>query len=228
VIDFPHATNNPGSQNMGQLWVNGNQVFGGSAPDWFYDGQNNPCWILADDNGETSWGWLASFAFTDVLLAPADIIALGAPDAGGIFDWASGVGTSYCAPAVVNSTGLPALIGALGSALVADDDLRLTAQQLPPTQFAYFLASLTQGFVPNAGGSQGHLCLALPIARFTQQIVSSGAGGAVEIVVDLSAVPLSPPQAVLPGETWNFQCWYRDLHPGPTSNFTDGLSIAFQ
>ncbi len=32
--------------------------------------------------------------------------------------------------------------------------------------------------------------------------------------------------AVLPGETWNFQCWYRDA--GGTNNFTDVVSVLFQ
>jgi hypothetical protein len=30
------------------------------------------------------------------------------------------------------------------------------------------------------------------------------------------------------GETWNFELWYRDNNPGPTSNFSDGLTITFQ
>jgi hypothetical protein len=34
--------------------------------------------------------------------------------------------------------------------------------------------------------------------------------------------------AVLAGETWNFQAWYRDLNPTTTSNFTNAVSIAFQ
>jgi hypothetical protein len=43
------------------------------------------------------------------------------------------------------------------------------------------------------------------------------------------AIPLGTgPVAILPGETWNFQAWYRDLNPGTTSNFTDGISITFQ
>ncbi|MCP3919930.1 MAG: hypothetical protein GY711_30745 [bacterium] len=33
---------------------------------------------------------------------------------------------------------------------------------------------------------------------------------------------LAPAHAfVLAGETWFFQCWYRDNNPGPTSHFTD-------
>ncbi|MFT5291611.1 MAG: hypothetical protein ACI82F_003696, partial [Planctomycetota bacterium] len=30
---------------------------------------------------------------------------------------------------------------------------------------------------------------------------------------------------VMAGQTWNFQCWSRDNNPGPTSNFTDAVSI---
>ncbi len=29
------------------------------------------------------------------------------------------------------------------------------------------------------------------------------------------------------GDTWNFQCWYRDNNPVPTSNFTDAVSVTF-
>ena len=33
--------------------------------------------------------------------------------------------------------------------------------------------------------------------------------------------------AIQPGETWNFQLWYRDNNPQTTSNFTDAISIFF-
>ena len=29
------------------------------------------------------------------------------------------------------------------------------------------------------------------------------------------------------GETWNFQCWFRDQNPGPTSNLSDAVSLTF-
>ena len=37
-----------------------------------------------------------------------------------------------------------------------------------------------------------------------------------------------PPHTVLPGDTWNFQAWFRDMNPGPTSNFTDGVAVTFR
>ncbi|MCP3996840.1 MAG: hypothetical protein GY722_17525 [bacterium] len=33
---------------------------------------------------------------------------------------------------------------------------------------------------------------------------------------------------VLPGDTWTFQCWFRDHDPALTSNFTDAVSVTFQ
>jgi len=136
------------------------------------------------------------------------------------------VGQSYCGPANLNSTGMPARVLASGSA-VAGDTLRLIADRLPPQQFGYFLASQTQGFVPNPGGSQGNLCLGGTIARLVAQLGNSGPTGQIVVDVDTSAIPLVPPVSVQPGETWSFQLWFRDKNPGPTSNFTDGVAIAF-
>jgi hypothetical protein len=137
------------------------------------------------------------------------------------------LGAPYCSPAVPNSTGLGARIAATGSATVAHQDLHLTAYQLPPKQFGYFLASETQGFVANPGGSQGNLCLGGTIGRFRQQVQQSGPGGVIAIPVDMTALP-PPLTAVQSGETWNFQAWFRDVNPTPTSNFTEAASVAFQ
>jgi len=141
---------------------------------------------------------------------------------------ATGFGTSYCGPAIANSTGLPARISGSGSEVAADNDVTLFAGDLPPQQFGYFLASQTQDFVTAPGGSMGNLCLGGNIARFTKRVQNSGAGGSFSIKVDLTSIPLSPPQAVQAGETWNFQAWFRDKNPQQTSNFTNGLSVLFK
>ncbi len=44
--------------------------------------------------------------------------------------------------------------------------------------------------------------------------------------VDLGSVTTGPVSVVQPGDTWNFQCWYRDTFN--TNNFTDGVSVTFQ
>ncbi len=43
----------------------------------------------------------------------------------------------------------------------------------------------------------------------------------------LGRLPLNvPPLFTSPGDTLNFQCWYRDL--GSSNNFTDAVSVLFQ
>jgi hypothetical protein len=34
--------------------------------------------------------------------------------------------------------------------------------------------------------------------------------------------------AVLPGDTWSFQAWHRDVNPNTTSNFSDTISVTFE
>ncbi len=135
------------------------------------------------------------------------------------------IGVSYCTPAIPNSTGFPGVISASGSDVVTNNDVTLTAEQLPPGQFGYFLAGQTQGsFMPP--GSQGFICLSGNIGRYNQVAnIIQGPTGFIQL--NLTSIPVNPPQAVIPGDTWNFQCWYRDSNPGPTSNFTDGVSITF-
>ncbi len=137
------------------------------------------------------------------------------------------LGVNYCGPATANSSGMSAVISAEGIGEVAQNELNLTASQMPVNMPGYFLASETQGLIANPGGSQGTLCLKGTIGRFAKQIQSSGPNGTFTIQVDLTNIPTSPPHSVLAGETWNFQCWFRDNQGGPTSNFTDGIEIVF-
>ena len=111
--------------------------------------------------------------------------------------------------------------------MVVDDDLTLLATDLPANQFGYFLCSQTQSLA-QPPGSQGNLCLGGTIGRFNKDVQNSGAVGAFSIQVDLTQLPVSPPVAVQPGETWNFSAWYRDINPTPTSNFTDGVAVLFE
>ena len=142
------------------------------------------------------------------------------------------IGVNFCSPAVPNSTGFAAQISALGSTDVAANDLRLIAHGLPLGASGFFLTSPTNGFVPLAGGSQGNLCIAGPsIGRFVApgQIKNSGSSGSFSLEVDLTQLPTPLGSvAVAAGETWNFQCWYRDSNPLPTSNFTDALQVLFE
>ncbi len=137
--------------------------------------------------------------------------------------------TSYC-PSLWNSSGTPASISADGDGDVTANDLVLTATGMPFNQFGYFLASQGQDLIAFPGGSQGILCLGggSQIARFVDQIQTTGTTGEFQIPVDLTSMPQTPVVAVQMGETWNFQAWFRDINPGNTSNFTNGVSITFQ
>ena len=139
------------------------------------------------------------------------------------------VGSTYCSPAVPNSTGLSASISGSGSANALDNDLSLTVEGLPNGQFSYFLASQSQANIPGPGGSSGVLCLGAPTARFNSNVLVVSAGE-VSLSLDLTQVPLPPTfaHAIIAGETWNFQLWFRDGNPTPTSNFSDGLTVTFQ
>lgn len=139
------------------------------------------------------------------------------------------IGTNACGPASPNSSGAAAEIVALGSTSVAANDVRLQAVGMSSDEFGYFLASpgLGSGFTPP--GSEGVFCLAGGplLGRFNDLVQNAGACGQFGIRVDLGAVPTAAPPhsiALQPGDTWYFQCWYRD---GATNNFTDAIGITF-
>jgi len=135
------------------------------------------------------------------------------------------VGEEYCSPAQPNSQGWSADVYATGSDVVDDQLLQVHAQRLPPQSTAVLLASETTALVSGAWGSEGDLCLGAPVLRVARPPQQCGSGGTLEWAVDLAAIPGYG--AVLVGDTWHFQVWYTDQHPGPTSNFTDGVGVLF-
>jgi len=176
------------------------------------------------------WGELCSFGFTAnrgpagakaelALFVPGtpselagDVIAPGA-----LF-------VDYCV-ANPNSTGAPAVISAVGSPAIEQAELSFAVDDLPLSSFGYMLMSQTQDFVANFGGSQGNLCLGSPLHRFSMNVLDSGTTGSVSFTLDFQHLPNGV--QFQPGETWNFQYWYRDVDPQPTSNTTGGLSVTF-
>lgn len=191
---------------------------------FFFDGQ-----LTFQGNFADRFDGLVSLGLADVF------DSIGLADSFVIYDnlevvSGDGIGSNYC-PANVNSTGVAASISASGSQLVMDNDVTLMASSLTPNVFGFFIVSTTQGVVTNPGGSDGNLCVTGSIGRYVGpgEIQSSGAAGSFSLGTDLTAVP-SPtgPMTTVPGMTWNFQAWYRDMNPmGATSNFTNGLSVMF-
>ncbi|MEZ6014376.1 MAG: hypothetical protein R3F49_04630 [Planctomycetota bacterium] len=200
-----------GDLNIGSLWFN----------DIDFDGAGN-LWGVHETGG---------IYRIDIAAATATLVH-STPTYSGLAFARGGIGASYCGPAVANSTGVPAELGANGSAFVAMNSFTLEAEHLPLSTFGFFLASRTMGLTANPGGSQGILCLGGAIGRFIGpgQIQSSGATGHIELSPSLAALPT--PNGLVPavaGDTWHFQAWYRDSVQGAaTSNFTDGLTVTWQ
>ncbi|MEM6672691.1 MAG: hypothetical protein AAF726_07585 [Planctomycetota bacterium] len=173
-------------------------------------------------------------------IGPIDAIRLvTATDAHAIDDLVYAVipatlGSTFCSPNQTNSLGGWGVLAASGSDVVADNDLTLHVTDLPQNSFGFVIVSATQGFVPGVPGP-GILCLSGQIGRFVGpgQIQSSGSSGSFDLPVDLGQIP-TPTGFVttMAGDTWNFQAWYRDVHPFnppvPTSHFTSGVEIVFQ
>ena len=139
-------------------------------------------------------------------------------------------GMTYCG-AELNSSGLPASLSARGSRSVADNEVELLCRTMSMNATAYFLTSLQDGFSANPGGSSGNLCLSGAIGRFigAGQVQFSGTEGAVSLGIDLTNHPTpGGPTQVASGETWYYQCWFRDTTGGqPTSNFSNGVGVTF-
>ena len=167
-------------------------------------------------------GTASNFAFTAPLFDPRiwnGRFCEGTPDPG----------TNYCT-ANNNSTGTTGVMSATGTNSIAANDMVLTASNLPTMAFGFFLTSQTQGFVPNPGGSDGNLCLGGAIGRFVGpgQIMSSGAGGVINLTTDNTAHPTSNMGliSILVGDTWSFTCWHRDATMAG-SNFADGYEVTY-
>lgn len=131
--------------------------------------------------------------------------------------------TSGC----LNVVGTGALITGSGSASVGLDNLVLTTSGMVPGTFA--LTFMGPGMIPAAAVGNGLLCLAGPLYRFP--IFSTGTGTA-SIGGGLAAYTTTfnpPPGHIIPGSTWNFQTYYRDIG-GPCGfnfNLSSALSVTF-
>jgi len=106
--------------------------------------------------------------------------------------------------------------------------LRLVAEDLPIFSTGYLIVADTAGFVAGPGGAAGNLCV-IGAGRYVNDVASAGTTGRLETTV----FPWSLPQptgtvSAMPGETWYFQYWHRDIQAGqPTSNFTNAVEVHF-
>ena len=139
------------------------------------------------------------------------------------------VGSAYCDPANNNSTGGPGVLTAEGSTTASFNNVTLNVSGLPTGEFGFFLNGTGNDVVMNAGGSSGNLCVSTAIGRYNgaSEIFNTGMTGTGSLTLDLTNTPTPmTPTSIMAGQTWYFQCWYRDT-PDATSNFTNGLQIDF-
>ena len=135
------------------------------------------------------------------------------------------IGTTYCNPANNNVSGGPATITAVGTNVLASPNVTaIVAHGMPEQTFGYFLVGAGASSV-TPPGSNGVLCLGGAIGRYSLLIHNTTRTENMGIVINRSALPVNPARAILPGETWRFQAWFRD---GASSNFTDAVAVTFQ
>jgi hypothetical protein len=137
----------------------------------------------------------------------------------------------FCTQATANSSGSTGLLDWSGSRYIVDADFTLRASALPAGAFGYFLASPAHAAATTPPASQGALCLGAPIGRFNRpgEVLQASAAGSISLSIDLLDVPQpSGPVEIQSGERWQFQMWYRDANPTPTSNTTSAVRVLFE
>ena len=146
---------------------------------------------------------------------------------------------TFCTPASPNSSGSSVTLAS--STPTGPGVYHFEAEGGPLDQFAILL--IAAGIQPQGTViSQGRLCLSAPIGRYgstagpgLNSIGRFDAAGILQNLAGTSAtgtgfdmpavLPTPPGGVVVPGATWHFQLWYRDL--GGASNFSDGVSVVF-
>lgn len=156
----------------------------------------------------------------------------------------AGPGTGYCYGAegacpcgnmdglagCASSEEVGAVLTGTGSASVAQDDLVLLVDNLPPQKFGRFYMGAS---APQNPFGDGLFCAGsggYGVRRFP--VFDSGALGtaSLETVAAWAQANFPPTSQVLPGLTWNFQVWYRDPQGpcGGTINTSSAYAVTFQ
>jgi len=163
--------------------------------------------------------------------------------------------TTFCDPANNNSTGAPAVLsGAFGSGFGSDFHMDVTGGPVPlgdgTRMLGYYLVGNLDA-TPGVAISDGQFCL-VGVAgasfgrynvggtdRFSLSLFDAagnlenlvGTGGVTGYGFDVPSdveVAGFAPTTIMAGDTYHFQCWYRDSLAGAGhSNFSNAISVAF-
>ncbi|MEE2938925.1 MAG: hypothetical protein VX460_00940 [Planctomycetota bacterium] len=187
--------------------------------------------VGCDDDGGTGTSSLLSFMATAGTTYFIQIGGFNGLSGDGVIKISEDISSIVC-HGNPNSTGVGAILKASGSPVVAENDLTLNVSHLPRHQFLMFVNSRETIFVASPGGSEGDLCIgSLTLCRHVNDIVNSGPTGTVSLALDLANMPTNTGRtAVVAGETWYWQGWYRDIGYGgvPTSNLSSAIGVTFK
>lgn len=182
----------------------------------------------ADTGQWDKLGWAVQLQGSTAVVSAPGATSNGVARSGAVHVFNLPMGHTAC-QGLVNSTGESATLDAVGWADIALGDLSLEVNSLPPGQTTLFLAARQVGFVQPAG-SQGVFCLGGAFARFNRagEFGPADSSGRREFTVPTTDIPINPSTPMLSGETWVFQCWYRDQNPMATSNFSEAIEVHFE
>ena len=181
---------------------------------WAKEYGHTPPWYCETiDNVDNTWTSFHFKLFGDLEESPC----------GSTFD--DEVGERYCGPAVPNASGSPARMMVTGSTVATDNDLTLWAEWMPGNHNPgiFLMGSGSESSAP--AGSDGTLCVGGgEVYRIIPRRHTDGFPSTMVTNVLTDGTGATPP--ILPGSTWNFQCWYRN-DTGP-SNMSDAVSVTFE
>lgn len=172
-------------------------------------GPPNGTWQLEiQDDGNNDGGQLNQWS----VIVTTDVVTLPPP-------------VNYCTSSP-NSVGLGAVMTWSGSTSYAANDLMLVADFGAINQTGLFYYGSQQISVPFGNGVR---CVGGTTDRLNPPVFSD-VFGRFERPLDFLAPPMSGGTGlVLPGMTFNAQCWYRDPNGGGSGfNLSDGLSVTIQ
>jgi len=137
---------------------------------------------------------------------------------------------SYDSGGCRSQAGTGAFLYGTGTSSVLSDDLVMLATQLPTNKLGLYFMGPAQALAVSGNGLR---CIgggATGLKRFATG--NSGAGGEIDLgpgIVAYSQTHFPATSRIQVGQTWNFQCFYRDpAGPcGATSNTTNGFSVTF-
>jgi hypothetical protein len=130
--------------------------------------------------------------------------------------------TTFCTAAGNSFDPNGAQINFTGTTNVSLNNFAVLATSLPPNKTGLFFYGQNQtAEVPFGNGFR---CIGNPLFRLPAS--SSDFAGDIEFSLDMNSLP--PGGQIHYGETWNFQCWYRDPAAGGANyNASNGLSAPF-